>query len=104
MGRVTFLAMNKAELVMLILLLVLTRVSGESRRLWAPVALVALIILAQSIWLLPELTARTELIIAGSEPGPSIAHAAFSVLELSKLALLAFIGVRATYFLVADER
>jgi hypothetical protein len=100
-GRVTFMAMNKVELIMLILLLALTRISGESRRLWAPVSVIALIILAQSIWLLPELAARTDLIIAGTEPGPSIAHAAFSVLELSKLALLAYVGFRATHSLAA---
>ncbi len=95
-GRITFTAMNKVELILLIVLLALTRISGETRRLWAPVSVIALIMLAQSIWLLPELSGRTDMILAGNEPGPSIAHAAFSVLELSKLALLAFVGFRAT--------
>lgn len=94
-GRVVFAALNKVELALLVLLLVLVRVSGRSRELIAPCAALALILIAQSLWLLPELSARAESIIHGVEPGPSIAHAAYSVLELTKLVLLLYVGFRA---------
>jgi len=47
-----------------------------------------LIMLTQAVWLLPELSARTLQIIEGVEPGPSIAHGTYSVLQLMKLVLL----------------
>ena len=64
---------------------------------------VLLILVAQGAWLIPELSARTDLVIAGTEPPPSIAHAAYSTLELAKLCLLAFVGFR-SMALLADSR
>ena len=98
-GRVVFAALNKAELAALILLLIVVRVSGRSRRLWAGCGLLALIVVAQGAWLIPELAARTDIILAGGEPPPSYAHAIYSTLELTKLALLAVVG-----FLSLSER
>lgn len=102
-SRAVFAALNKAEFAALIILLVITRVSGRSRELWAAVAVMALILIAQSAWLLPELSARTDLVIAGIEPPPSIAHGAYSVLEITKLLLLLFIGIRSLQFLAGDK-
>ncbi|MDA0680297.1 MAG: hypothetical protein O3A13_11825 [Proteobacteria bacterium] len=93
-GRVVFAALNKAEFVALIVLLIIVRVSGNVRKLLAVCMGLALILLIQAIWLLPELSARTEHIIAGIEPASSIAHAAYSILELTKLFLLAWIGFK----------
>jgi hypothetical protein len=94
-GRVVFAVLNKAELIALIILLVVVRVSKRSRRWWVFSALLVLIVLAQSIWLLPELADRTAQIVAGVEPEPSIAHAAYSSLELIKLGLLFCLGMSA---------
>jgi len=47
------------------------------------------------VWLLPELTERTRMILTGTEPPPSIAHAAYSTLELIKLGLLLTLGLAA---------
>ncbi|HET6628930.1 MAG TPA: hypothetical protein VFG91_04070 [Woeseiaceae bacterium] len=93
-GRVVFGALNKVELALLILLLVLVRVSGRSRELFAPCAGLVLILVAQSVWLLPELSARAESIVHGVEPGASIVHGAYSVLELAKLLLLLYVGFK----------
>jgi hypothetical protein len=93
-SRVVFAALNKAELVALILLLILVRTNGRTRSLWAACGLLALILIAQSVWLLPELSARTDQVIAGIEPSGSIAHGAYSILELAKLSVLLFIGFR----------
>ena len=94
-GRVVFSALNKAELVALILLLTLVRLSGKAREWWASCSLLVVIVLAQSVWLLPELSARAQMIMAGTEPAPSIAHGAYSTLELLKLGTLFYMGLRA---------
>ena len=91
-GRVVFAALNKAELLALVLLLVIVRVSDRSRQLWAWCAILILIVLAQGAWLLPELAARTDIIMAGGELPPSSAHAIYSSLELVKIGLLLFLG------------
>lgn len=93
-GRVVFAALNKAELAALILLLVVVRFSGRSTVLWAWCGLLALIVVAQGAWLIPELAARTDVILAGGEPPPSSAHALYSTLELAKIVVLAWVGLR----------
>lgn len=99
-GRVVFAALNKAEIVALIILLILVRMTGKAKQLWAFCGILALILMAQSIWLLPELAARTDLIIAGIEPPASIAHAAYATLELSKLLVLLTMGLRSLQLLL----
>jgi hypothetical protein len=93
-GRVVFAALNKAELLALVLLLIVVRVSGRSRQLWAWCGILALIVVAQGVWLIPELAARTDIILAGAEPPPSHAHAIYSTLELAKMAMLLYVGGR----------
>ena len=94
-GRVVFAALNKAELAALVVLLVVVRVAGLARKWWGICAFLALIVLAQGVWLIPELAARTEIILAGGEPPSSFAHAIYSTLELIKIALLLFFGFSA---------
>ena len=91
-GRVVFAALNKVEIVMLILLLIIVRVSGQAKNLWAYIGPLTFIMLAQTIWLLPQLSYRATLIASGIEPAPSYSHAIFAVLELSKLLLLLLLG------------
>lgn len=93
-GRVVFTALNKIEFLALVLLLVVVRVSGRSASLWAWCSALALIVLAQGAWLIPELAARTDIILAGGEPPPSYAHAIYSTLELAKIGILLFVGIR----------
>lgn len=92
-GRVTFALLNKAELVALVLALIVVRVSGRARRWWGVMAVLALIVIVQSVGLLPELTARAEMVAAGIEPPPSHLHAAYSILELTKLGILFVAGL-----------
>ena len=92
-GRVTFTLLNKAELVALVLALVVVRLSGRARRWWAVMAVLALIVIAQSAWLLPGLAARAEMVAAGIEPPPSQLHGLYSVLELTKLGILLVAGL-----------
>ena len=94
-ARTIFTALNKAELVALVVLLISVRVSGNARRWWGAVSVLAFIMLLQTVWLLPELAERARMILAGTEPPPSIAHAAYSTLELAKLGLLLLLGLAA---------
>jgi hypothetical protein len=94
-ARAIFTALNKAELVALILLLIVVRVSGNARRWFAAGLVLALIVLLQTVWLLPELAERSSMILSGTEPPPSIAHAAYSTLELVKLGTLLILGLAA---------
>jgi hypothetical protein len=87
-GRIVFSALNKAELVALIILLIVVRVSGRARRWWAICGALVLVVLLQSAWLLPALADRAEVVVAGGELPPSPHHAIYAVLELAKLALL----------------
>jgi hypothetical protein len=91
-GRVVFAALNKAEVLALLLLLVIVRVSGRSRELWSWCAFLILIVLAQGAWLIPELSSRTDIIMAGGQLPPSLAHATYSSLELIKIGILVFLG------------
>ena len=93
-SRVVFAALNKAELMALVLLLIVVRVSGRSSNLWAWCSLLALIVVAQGAWLIPELSARTDIILSGGEPPPSYAHAIYATLELAKIGILGFLGFR----------
>ncbi len=93
-GQVVFAALNKAELIALVVLLIVVRVSGRARELWTQYSVLVLILLVQSVWLLPQLAARSQQIVAGIEPAPSMLHASYSVLELVKLSMLLYLGFR----------
>ncbi len=91
-GRVVFAALNKVELVLLVILLIVVRVSGRAAKWWTVCAVLALIVMAQNIWLTPELAARTDIVLAGGDPPPSYAHAIYSSLELIKIGTLLYFG------------
>ena len=103
-GQVVFAALNRAEFVALIILLILVRTAGVAKELWVGCGALALILIAQSMWLLPELSARTQQIIAGIEPPPSIVHGVYSILELSKLLLLLYVGFRSLQMLISGTK
>lgn len=91
-GRGVFAALNKAELIALVIMLIVVRASGHAVRLWSYCGVLALIVVAQSVWLTPELAERAQMIINGVEPPKSYAHAIYSSLELLKFGLLLFLG------------
>lgn len=93
-ASVVFAALNRAELGALVILLVTIRFSGRANILWTFASALALIVLAQSIWLLPELTERSQQIVAGIEPAASNAHAIYASLEIAKVLLLITLGFR----------
>ena len=90
-----FTALNKAELMALIVLLIVVRTTGRAKHWWAIAGVLTLILVAQSTWLIPELSERAAMVARGVEPPPSIAHPAYSTLEIGKLLLLFGAGVSA---------
>lgn len=92
-GREVFTALNRVELALLVGLLVLIRTSGLARRYILFGAALALIVIIQSAWLLPELATRSDMIVAGETPPKSAVHAIYGTLEIMKLGLLLWLGL-----------
>jgi len=97
-GRATFQLLNRIEWVLVIGLVALVwrtlRTSADHRFDHVLVALVTLIVISQTVWLLPALNDRVAMIIAGNEPPPSMLHTVFGVLEVTKVLTLGAIGWR----------
>jgi len=94
-SREVFTALNRVELALLVGLLVLIRTSGLARRYILFGAALALIVIIQSAWLLPELAARSDMVVTGETPPESAVHAIYGTLEIIKLGLLLWLGVAA---------
>lgn len=103
-GRATFHLLNQIECILTLVLVALVWRSAQRAQTARPVAalvgLVAVIVVAQTFWLLPELDARVESIIDGVEPSPSILHTVFGVLEVAKVAALGIVG----HLALADQQ
>lgn len=96
-GRQTFMVFNWLELLCSLALFVLTALAGR-RRLLIPAASIAVLVLFQTLWLLPVLDARVGIILQGDQPPASQLHNLYIAVDLLKLALLvsvAVIGFRA---------
>lgn len=74
-GRVTFHLLARVEWVLAVGLIVTTRFSGL-RLPWSAFLVFAIVVL-ESLWLLPALAARSDVIIAGGSLPPSSLHQMF---------------------------
>lgn len=92
-GQVTFALFNRIEWALVVLLAFLALASGFPRVWGFLLGLVVVLLAVQSFWLLPELTARIQSIIAGQMPPPSSHHMLYAWAEAIKLvALLGMAG------------
>lgn len=93
-GRLVFGALNKVELVLAAAIVIdlLRGRSAFSQWLWIglPVAL----LLLQTLWLLPTLDARAELVIQNGPAPPSQLHFVYVAFEVVKVVALVVFGVR----------
>lgn len=91
-GRHTFALFNRIELGLAVALL--AAVIAGVRRRNAIVALVLILVLLalESVWLLPALDARAEMIMQGQVPPPSALHTFYVGAEAIKLLCLAVIA------------
>jgi len=92
-GRVTFALLSKTEWVLCAILVIVTALEWRSRPLRLACCLaLALLVAGQSIWLLPALDARIDLIIQGGVPAPAAYHQIYIVCEVVKAVLLLWLS------------
>lgn len=94
-GRIVFSALNKIEWVFALAILInLFSVKGQLlSRKTIPYFIPLIILVGQTIWLLPELDARAEIYIDGVVPPPSNLHVYFVILEILKVTCLMVFGL-----------
>lgn len=96
-GRLVFFALNKMEIVCGLLLLasaIRCRPSPPFQNILLGLALMILVL--QTVWLLPLLDARAEQIINGTVPPQSSLHLIYIVLEGLKALILLCLGIVTT--------
>ena len=105
-GRLVFFALNKMEIVCGILLLfAFWRGRSNSHLETGSLGLAMLILVLETVWLLPALDARAELVISGAEPPFSRMHIVYIVFDAVKLIALITLGIAtARHYLKETER
>ncbi|MGD2014021.1 MAG: hypothetical protein PVH37_15375 [Desulfobacterales bacterium] len=92
-GRYVFGVFNKVECVFALIIAILLIITRRKDLSMVPLGLAWLSLALQTAWLLPVLAARTEVIIQGHTPAPSVSHTIYVVLELMKAVSLAVYGI-----------
>jgi hypothetical protein len=101
-GRLVFFALNKMEIVCALLLLVaFVRNRPNTRTMNATFGLAFLILFLETVWLLPLLGERTDMVIAGTAEPFSNTHVVYIVFDAIKLILLAVLGIATTRRMIA---
>lgn len=92
-GRQTFLVFNRTEWLLVVVLAVVWAVTSRARGVGVLVAIVLVIVLAETLWLLPVLDLRVQVILNGEVPSPSSHHTWYIALETGKAIALLLIGI-----------
>ena len=92
-GKIVFTALNRAECAMAILLLIAFLAFKNTRKTQIIFAAVLLILIAQTVWLIPVLIERIDLITGGQTPPDSSLHFVYIAFEVFKIVLLAILSV-----------
>ncbi|MBL8991774.1 MAG: hypothetical protein JNM63_00440 [Spirochaetia bacterium] len=103
LGKSVFVLVNKVEIGLAIVtgILIYFTHSGRVVRLALCGAMIPLLL--QSVWLLPTLVARTEAILGGRVPEPSLVHPLFTGFEIVKLFALLIGGLWQIRSLTREE-
>jgi len=90
-GRYTFYVFNKVEWVLAAVLIVAPLSGGAA---WPRLLAIAagLLVIVETVWMLPFLDHRVGLIIAGQTPPPADLHVLYIAMEVTKLLVLAAIA------------
>jgi len=92
-GRVVFSALNKAEIVLAVLLLItFFFVRPVNRFALVSFGIIALLLILQTVWLLPALNARAAAVISESFASSSNTHVFYVAFEVIKFFLLFALG------------
>ncbi len=96
-GRTTFGLFNWLQWALIIALVSLVARAHQQgqadRRHWLLVLGIGMILMAQSLWILPELNDRVAIIIAGDPLPGSPIHFIFAIFEGTKIILLGLLGL-----------
>ena len=91
-GRYVFGAFNKVECAFALIMAILLIIIRKKDVTLIPLGLAWLFLALQTVWLLPVLETRAEIIIQGRKPAPSILHTFYVALEVLKAVALAAYG------------
>jgi hypothetical protein len=94
-GRTVFHASQSLQLLPLALAVAAAARSRLTRSAWACLAVAALALLLQTVWLFPLLDARAQTLIAGGVPAGPSPHASYASLEVLKVLALTLAAVLA---------
>jgi len=93
-GRIVFFTLNKMEIVCAFLLLfAFLRTRPNSQTMLVTFGLAFVTLLLETVWLLPALDVRSEMVIAGTAPPFSNSHIVYIVFDAIKLFVLAILGI-----------
>ncbi len=92
-GKLVFTALNHAEIVMAILLLITFFISVSAKKAQIVFSLILLILLAQTFWLMPNLIERIDLITSGQTPPKTLIHIFYIAFEICKALLLLSLSI-----------
>mgnify|MGYP006301338381 FL=1 len=96
-GKMVFSALNKVEWVLLVAYILLNIFYFNSLKFLLNnhlLQVIIVILLLQTLWLLPGLIQRSELIISGKQPGASNIHIYYVVMEIIKVVFLITLAVK----------
>lgn len=92
-GRTVFSAFNKAQFLILAILIILSFLDHLLLINWLIIIAISITLLLQVVWLFPHLCHRVDQIIAGNVVSKSPIHSFYGVLEILKLGLLLTLAV-----------
>jgi hypothetical protein len=92
-GRLVFAALNRAELVLVLLVFIAVGLGPAPAIRALVVAPVAVLLAAQLLAVRPALNRRADRVLAGEELPRSRAHLAYVILEVAKVVALVVTGV-----------
>ena len=92
-GRLVFFALNKIEIILAILMLIsFVKAKPKNKIASAAFRTVVVLLFLETVWLLPVLDARADLILNGETPPQSNLHFIYIVFDAIKLVLLLILG------------
>ncbi len=95
-GKLVFHALNKVELCLAIIIIASMLFSGINKFKWSYVFFLIpfLIVILQSVWLLPALDIRADMLIQAQEVPPSTLHFYYIGMEITKMICLILFGIQ----------
>ena len=92
-GQLVFQALNLMECVFAVVILLML-LKYRNKLFWKGFAVVLAILCIQTLWLLPELDLRAEIITNNGTPEPSYVHFYYVFLEVLKVVFLGLFAIK----------